>query len=51
MTILVMLLFWGVMLTMIIVATCVSLIRLNQPAHDGHNRWQPPEDYLWETTR
>jgi len=52
MMILAMLLFWGVMLAMIIVATCISLIRLNQPAkQEGYNQWHPSKDYAWEPTR
>ena len=52
MMILAMLLLWGVMLAMIIVATCISLIRLKQPMmQDSYNQWHPTHAYEWEPKR
>lgn len=51
MMILVMLLFWSVMLTTIIVVTFLSLIRLNEPTTDGQDQWQPSRAYSWDVTK
>ena len=51
MMILVMVLFWSVMLTAILVVTFLSLIRLDEPTSDGQNQWQPSQAYSWDVTK
>ena len=47
--ILALVLFWGVMLTMTLVATVISIVHFSRP--DGQvdcNQWQPAVGYAWE---
>lgn len=43
-----MVLFWGVMVTTIVVVTFISLMRLKEPTDDRHNQWQPSRAYDWD---
>lgn len=49
--ILALVLFWGVMLITMIVATLISVIRHKKPAQESKNHWQPARAYAWDATR
>jgi len=49
--ILALVLFWGVMLITMIVATLISVIRHKKPAQGSQNHWQPARAYAWDATR
>lgn len=52
MMILTMLLSWGAMLIMSLVATFIFIVQFSRPdEQEGYNEWRPARSYEWETKR